>query len=102
MQIQLTGHHIEITPALREFVESKLQRVERHFDDVIDVHVILGVVNVTHTAEATLNAGGTKLFAEADSKDMYAAIDDLVDKLDRQVKKHKEKQTERKRGSAAG
>lgn len=91
MQLNLTGHHVDITPALRNYVDSKFQRLERHFDNVFDVHVILNVEKLRHTAEATVHVNGDDLFANATDEDMYAAIDGLIDKLDRQVKKHKEK-----------
>lgn len=94
MQLSITGHHIELTPALRERVASKIEKVERHFDHLTDVHVILTVENKRHKAEATVNASRAKLFAESIEDDMYAAIDGLIDKLDRQVKKHKEKLTD--------
>ena len=92
MQIQITGHHLEITPAIRNFIDDKFARIKRHFDHLIDVHVILGVEKLDHKAEATINLGGGKtVFADATMSDMYAAIDSLVDKLDRQVLKHKDK-----------
>lgn len=91
MQINLTGHHVEITPALRNYVDSKMSRLERHFDNVTDIHVVLTVEKLQHKAEATMHVAGGKLFADAVEEDMYAAIDQLVDKLDRQVKKVKEK-----------
>lgn len=91
MQVNLTGHHVEITPALRDYVDSKLERLKRHFDHVFDVHVILNVEKLRHTAEATVHVNGDNLFADSTQDDMYAAIDGLIDKLDRQVKKHKEK-----------
>jgi len=91
MQIDVTGHHVEITDALRDYVHEKFQRLERHFDNVVDVHVILTVEKVANKAEATLALSGAKLFADALKEDMYAAIDALVDKLDRQLIKHKEK-----------
>lgn len=93
MQLNLTGHHIEITDSLRNYVNEKMQRVERHFDKVTNTHVILTVENVRHKAEATVNMSGNNIFAENTQNDMYAAIDGLIDKLDRQVKKHKEKLT---------
>ena len=91
MQISITGHHVEITDALRNYVDTKFERLERHFDKVTNVHVILTVEKLRHKAEATMHLSGTDVFAEAEKEDMYAAIDGLVDKLDRQVKKHKEK-----------
>ena len=91
MQINLTGHHVEITDSLRNYVNEKMEKLERHFDKVSNTHVILSVENVRHKAEATVHMSGNDIFAEATETDMYAAIDALVDKLDRQVKKYKEK-----------
>jgi len=91
MQVNLTGHHIVITPALREYVNDKLTRIGRHFDHVTDIHCILTVEKLQHKAEATVNVSGRQLYADSVKSDMYAAIDRLTDKLDRQVKKHKEK-----------
>lgn len=93
MQVNVTGHHLDITDALRNYVDTKFERLERHFDHVTDVHVILGVEKINKKAEATVQLNGAKLFAEDVQEDMYAAIDGLIDKLDRQVKKHKEKIT---------
>lgn len=91
MQLSLTGHHIEITDALKSYVENKFERLSRHLDQVINVHVILSVAKLRQTAEATIQVNGASLFADAVHEDLYAAIDELIDKLDRQVKKHKEK-----------
>lgn len=91
MQINLSGHHIEVTDSLRVYVTEKLERVKRHFDQVMDVHVILSVEKLEKKAEANLRMNGKPIFAESIDEDMYAAIDSLVDKLDRQVIKHKEK-----------
>ena len=91
MQINLTGHHIEITDSLRDYVNEKVGKLEKHFEKVSNTHVILSVENVRQKAEATVNMSGNSIFAEATADDMYASIDALVDKLDRQVKKHKEK-----------
>lgn len=91
MQLNLTGHHVEITPALRDYVASKLTRIERHFDHVTDVHCILSVEKLRHKAEAKVNVSGNSIFADSVENDMYAAIDTLMDKLDRQIKKYKEK-----------
>ena len=93
MQINLTGHHVELTDSLRNYVDEKMERLERHFDKVTNTHVILSVESVRHKAEATVNMSGNNIFAENTEDDMYAAIDGLIDKLDRQVKKHKEKIT---------
>ena len=94
MQLKMTGHHIEITPALRRYVASKMRRIARHFDHVVDVHAILTVEKLRHKAEATILVSGAQLHADAVDEDMYAAIDALVDKLDRQIKKYKEKLTD--------
>jgi putative sigma-54 modulation protein len=91
MQINLTGHHLDITDSLRNYVHSKLEKIERHFDHINNVHVVLQVEKVRQIAEAKLNVNGGEIFANSESEDMYAAIDSLVDKLDRQVIKHKEK-----------
>lgn len=91
MQINLTGHHVDITEALRGYVNSKFERLARHFDHVLNVHVILSVEKLRQKAEATLHVNGGKVFADSVHEDMYAAIDALIDKLDRQVLKHKEK-----------
>lgn len=90
--IQITGRHVEITPAIREYVEKKLAKIEHHFDHITHVHVILQVEKNDHRAEATIHASGrADLFAEAKEANMYAAIDALHDKLNRQIVKHKEK-----------
>jgi putative sigma-54 modulation protein len=101
MQINLTGHHMDITPSLRNYVESKFERLERHFDNMTNTHVILTVEKDRQKAEATINVNRGRLFAEAEHEDMYAAIDSLVDKLDRQVKKHKEKLTNHHRNEGS-
>lgn len=91
MQINLTGHHIDITEALREYVDTKFAKLERHFDHITNVHVILNVEKTNQKAEATVHLNGGEIFAESVHEDMYAAIDGLINKLDRQVIKHKEK-----------
>lgn len=91
MQINLTGHHVDITDPLKDYVESKFERLERHFDHVIKVHVILSVEKLRQKAEARIHMNGADVFADAVHEDMYAAIDGLIDKLDRQVLKYKEK-----------
>ena len=94
MNLQISGHHLEITPALRDYVTGKLERVTRHFDHVIDVSAILSVEKLKQKAEVTVHVRGKDIFAEATHEDLYAAIDALVDKLDRQVLKYKEKQND--------
>jgi len=100
MRINLTGNHLEVTPALREYVQDKFARVERHFDHVTAIHIILAVEKQRHKAEAELHVSGANLYADAEHDDMYAAIDLMMDKLDRQVKRHKEKLTDHHRREA--
>jgi putative sigma-54 modulation protein len=97
MQLSVTGHHVDVTEALKNFVTEKFQKLERHFDQVIDVHVILSVEKLVQKAESTVQVNGAKLFAEDSQGDMYAAIDGLIDKLDRQIIRHKEKLSDRGR-----
>jgi len=91
MNLTLTGHQLTITPAIRDYVGSKLTRVTRHFDHVIDVNVVMSVEKLRHKIEANLHTRGKDIHVEAVEPDMYAAIDALADKLDRQVLRHKEK-----------
>lgn len=91
MNLQLTGLHLEITPALRDYVTSKLVRISNHFDHVIDVKVTMSVEKLAQKVEATLHVPGNDLHAACENDNMYSAIDMLTDKLDRQVVKHKEK-----------
>jgi putative sigma-54 modulation protein len=91
MNLNLTGHHLLITPAIREYVTTKLERVTRHFDHVIDVTVVLSVDKLRQQITANLHIRGKEIHAECVEPDMYAAIDALADKLDRQVLRHKEK-----------
>lgn len=91
MQLTITGHHLEITIPLKEYVQNKLERLQRHFDHITATHVILTVEKMVQRAEATIHIAGGDLFAHAESEDMYAAIDALADKLDRQLIKHKQK-----------
>ncbi|MBK7023343.1 MAG: ribosome-associated translation inhibitor RaiA [Sulfuritalea sp.] len=91
MNLNITGHHIEVTPAIREYVTGKLDRVLRHFDQVTSSHVILSVEKLQQKAEVTLHVKGKDIFADATDGDLYAAIDLVADKLDRQVVKHKER-----------
>jgi len=94
MQLNLTGHHVEVTPPMREYINEKLQKLERHFDHVTHIHCILTVEKLRHKAEARVEISGGSLFADAVQDDMYAAVDSMVDKLDRQIIKHKEKLTD--------
>ncbi len=91
MQLIITGHHLEVTEALKAHIHSKFEKLARHSDNVADVHVILSVEKLIQKAEATLQVSGENFFAEDHQEDMYDAIDELVDKLDRQITKHKEK-----------
>ena len=91
MQLNVTGHHVEITESLRDYVTAKLDKVGRHFDVAKDAHCILTVEKLRHKAEATVSVSGSKIHAEHTEEDMYAAIDGLADKLERQVRKYKEK-----------
>ncbi|MDR3390171.1 MAG: ribosome-associated translation inhibitor RaiA [Sulfuriferula sp.] len=93
MNLTITGHHLEITPAIRDYVTSKIDRMKRHFDQVIDVNVIMTVEKLKHVVEANVHLSGKDIFVQVEEADMYAAIDSLADKLDRQVMKHKEKQS---------
>jgi putative sigma-54 modulation protein len=91
MQLTISGHHLEITAALHAYVQSKLERLERHNDRITQVSVILSVEKLIQKAEATVHANGVELFAESEHDDLYAAIDALADKLDRQLIKRKER-----------
>ncbi len=91
MNLSISGHHLVVTAALREYVTSKLERISHHFDQVLDANVILSVEKLEQKAEVTLHVAGKDLFAECSDADLYAAIDCLVDKLDRQVIKYKQK-----------
>ena len=100
MNLKLTGNHVEITDAMRDYVTSKISKITRHFDHVIDVSVILSAEKLKQKAEANVHIRGKDIFVETDSEDMYASIDSLVDKLDRQILKHKEKNLERRNHGA--
>ena len=96
MNLNLTGHHVEITPPIRDYVSSKLQRLTHHFDHLIEVNVICSVEKLRHRIEANVRLRGKDVFCENADADMYAAIDGLVDKLDRSLIRHKEKSLERR------
>ena len=96
MNLNLTGRHLEITPAIREHVLSKLDKVKRHFDNVIDINVILSVDKLKQMAEASVHLSGKTVFAETEDSNLYVAIDSLIDSLDRQILKHKEKNAARR------
>ena len=90
MNLTISGHHLELTPAIREYITTKLELITRHFDHVIDINVLLGVEKLRQKAEVTVNLRGKVLHVEASESDLYAAIDAMTDKLDRQVVKYKE------------
>jgi putative sigma-54 modulation protein len=96
MNLTISGHHLEVTPALRNYVAGKLDRITRHFDQVVDVKVLLSIENQTEKerrqkAECNIHVKGSDMFAESAHEDMYAAVDELIDKLDRQVVRHKDR-----------
>jgi putative sigma-54 modulation protein len=96
MNLTISGHHLEVTPALRSYVTTKLDRITRHFDQLVDIKVLLSVENQKEKdrrqrAECNIHVKGSDMFAESSHEDLYAAVDELVDKLDRQVGRHKEK-----------
>lgn len=105
MNLTISGHHLEVTPALRSYVTSKLDRITRHFDQLVDVKVLLSVENQKEKdrrqrAECRIAVKGNDLFAESSHEDLYAAVDELVDKLDRQVVRHKDKVQSHDRAAA--
>ena len=105
MNLTISGHHLEVTPALRSYVTSKLDRITRHFDQLVDVKVLLSVENQKEKekrqrAECRIGVKGNDLFAESSHEDLYAAVDELVDKLDRQIVKHKDKLQSHDRAAA--
>ena len=96
MNLTISGHHLEIRPALNNYVKTKLDRITRHFDQVVDIKVLLTVEKQKEKdrrqrAECNIHVKGNDLFAESSHEDLYAAVDDLVDKLDRQVVRHKDR-----------
>ncbi len=101
MQLNITGHQVEVTSAIRSYAEDKLARIGKHFEQHLDVNMILSVEKLSHKAEATLHTAGKNHFADATAHDMYAAIDLLADKLDRVVVKLKEKMKDHHRGESA-
>lgn len=94
MNLNVSGHHVDMTQALKDYVNTKMKRVERHFEDMISADVILEVEKLRHKAEATLQVSGATLHAEDVEEDMYAAIDGMMDKLDRQVRRFKDKRSD--------
>lgn len=101
MQLNITGHHVDLTDALKDYVSSKLQKLERHIDGINNIQVTLSVEKQRHKAESILHINGTDIHGMAEQDDMYAAIDLLVDKLDRQILKQKEKQVARSHGASS-
>lgn len=101
MQLNISGHHVELTPALKDYVSEKFERLERHFDHISNCQVTLEVDKVRQIADATLHVAGGEIHAKAENENMYAAIDSLIDKLDRQILKHKEKNVDRMQGNIA-
>lgn len=93
MQVSISGHHVDLTDSMQSYIQTKMARIERHFDQVVDIHVVLSVEKQRQKAEATAHVAGNNIHAESENEDMYVAIDQVIDKLDRQVKKHKEKLT---------
>jgi putative sigma-54 modulation protein len=100
MRIETHGQQIDVTPALRDYVQTRLARLERHFEQPLDIRVLLSIDPPQHCAEATINLSGRTLHADAAAVDMYAAIDLLSDKLDRLLVKHKEKMVDHHRGES--
>lgn len=94
MNLNISGHHLEITPAIRDYVADKLERIKRHFDHVIDASVIMQVEKLLHKVEISMHVSGRDFHAHAEDTNMYAAIDMMADKLDRQIVKHKERNTD--------
>lgn len=99
MHMNISGHHLDVTPALRSYVTNKLDRLQRHFDNITATEVKLSIEKTRQKAEASVHVSGADLFAQSEAEDMYAAIDTLTDKLDRQLIKHKEKLVSRQQGS---
>lgn len=102
MNLKVSGHHIEVTPAIHDYALEKIGRVVRHFDHVIDVSVILSVEKLKQRAEVTVRMPGKDVHVESEEADLYAAIDALADKLDRQIQRYKEKLKDHHRGQKAG
>ena len=100
MNLNVSGHHLAVTPAIRRYVSGKLERIRRHFDHVIDAHVILSASKIRQKAEVTLHLRGKDIHCECEEADLYAAIDRLVDKLDRQVLKYKDLRADRPHAAA--
>ncbi len=91
MQLTITGHQLEVTDSIRTYIETKFDRIKRHFDQVLNAHVIINVEKLRHKSEATMHIGGKDFFAESTEDNLYKSIDLLVDKLDKQIRRHKDK-----------
>ncbi|MBL8484181.1 MAG: ribosome-associated translation inhibitor RaiA [Rhodocyclaceae bacterium] len=94
MNLSITGHHLDITPSIREYISSKIERVTRHFDHVTSAAVVIEVEKLRQKAEVTLHVRGKDINVKSEAEDLYAAIDTLIDKLDRQILKHKDKRND--------
>lgn len=100
MQVNISGQHVEVTEALHDYVASKLEKLERHYDQIGNVQITLSIEKNRQKAEASLNIKGAQIHADAEHDDLYAAIDMMTDKLDRQLLKHKEKTVDRMHGNS--
>ncbi len=99
MNLNLTGRHLEITPAIRQHVTDKLAKIKNHFDNVLDVTIVLSVDKLKQKAEGNVHLSGKNIFVECDDANLYVAIDNMIEKLDRQIIKHKEKYEARRTDS---
>ncbi len=102
MQLDVSGKNIEVSDSLHDYIREKVDRVNRHLDNILDAHVVLSVEKYRNFAEININANGTKLHADAEDKDMYAAIDAMADKIDRQARRYQGKAKEHRRREAHG
>ncbi|MCX7544597.1 ribosome hibernation-promoting factor, HPF/YfiA family [Marinicella gelatinilytica] len=91
MQLDITGHQLEVTEPIKDYIDTKFERIKRHFDQVLSVHVILSVEKIRHKSEATMHIGGKDFFAESTEDHLYKSIDAMIDKLDKQIRRHKSK-----------
>lgn len=100
MQLTITGHQLEVTEPIKQYIENKFERIKRHFDQILNVHVIISVEKLRHKSEATMHIGGKDFFAESTEDHLYKSIDFLVDKLDKQIRRHKDKISDHHRDEA--
>jgi len=100
MQITITGHHVEVTPALRQYAEEKVAKVRKYLNTTINAHVTLKVEKLTHIAEVTIHANGVDLHGVEKTDSLYSAIDKVMDKIDRQAQKAKGKLHDKRKGPA--